>query len=431
MKEFNFKSIKGILIKNGRLMDPTNKLDKKADILIRSGKIAKIGPNLQGDKTEVLEAKGYTIFPGFFDMHAHLREPGREDQETIESGCAAAVAGGFTGLASMPDTQPATDTRSIVEFILRSAEKTMVDVSPVAAITKERKGEELAEMAELVDAGAVAFSDADHSIGNVRILRHALDYASMFDTPLIDVCEDALLAGEGLMNEGIMSTRLGMHGVPNVAEDIVVARDIHLAEYTRKPMHLAKISTARAVELIRDAKQRGVKITCDVTPHHLLLTENDLVKYDTNFKVKPPLRTKTDCDALIAGLADGTIDAISTDHSPHSPEEKEVEILVAPFGSIGLETAFPALYTNLVETGRLSLEIILEKLISAPRHILHCAPPQLKEGEKANLSMWALQEKRTFLSDSFFSRSRNAIFLNKALQGVIKGVVNKSRLWIP
>ncbi|KAA3663003.1 MAG: dihydroorotase [Calditrichaeota bacterium] len=431
VKELNFKPAKTLLIKNGRLVDPSTNLDQKVDILVRSGKIEKIGNDLNADKTEVLDATGWVVFPGFFDMHAHLREPGQEDQETIESGCAAAIAGGFTGLATMPDTHPTTDTRSVVEFILREAGKTMADVTPVAAITKNRRGEELAEMVELFAAGAVAFSDAERSLGNIRILRHALDYARMFAVPLIDVCEDAALAGEGLMNEGVMSTRLGMHGIPNVAEDVVVSRDIHLAEYTGTPVHLAKISTTRAVALVRDAKKRGVKITCDVTPHHLILTENDLVTYNTNFKVKPPLRTQADCNALIAGLKDDTIDAISTDHSPHAPEEKEVEILVAPFGSTGLETAFPALYSHLVKTNRLSLERILKKLISGPRNILKQPVPALREGEAANLSMWDLEAKRTFSAESFYSRSRNAIFLEKELSGVVKAVLNKGKIWQP
>ncbi len=429
MKEFKAKKQNEILIKGARLLDPGSKLDKVADMLLRQGKIAGIGQGFPSENADVLDVGGCVVFPGFFDLHAHLREPGFEDQETIASGCAAAIAGGFTGLCTMPDTEPVTDTRGVVEFIQRAAEKTMVDISPAAAITKDCCGAELAEMAELVQAGAVAFSDAPHSLANAGLLRHALDYACMFKVPVIDVCEHAGLAGDGLMHEGAMSTRLGMRGIPGIAEDIIISRDLHLAEYTGAAMHLAKISTKRAVELIRDAKKRGVKVTCDVTPHHCLLAEESLAHYNTDFKVKPPLRTVADREALIKGLRDGTIDAIATDHTPHSPEEKQVEILAAPFGTTGLETAFSALYSGLVQSGRLPLEILLQKISVAPRKILHLTVPALREGAPANFSIWDLQAQRQVTADSFYSRSRNSIFLNDTLQGVIKAVCNKGQIW--
>ncbi|KAA3610980.1 MAG: dihydroorotase [Calditrichaeota bacterium] len=429
MKEFNPTLAKEIFIEGGRLVDPENKLDFQANILIRNGKISAIGSEIKAEGCEILDASGCVVFPGMFDMHAHLREPGREDQETIQSGCAAAIAGGFTGLCTMPDTNPVTDSRSLVDFIKSEAEKTMVDVSPVAAITKGRKGEELAEMAELVESGVVAFSDAPRSVAHTNLLRNALDYARMFNVPIIEVCEDAELAAHGLMNEGAMSTRLGVHGIPGIAEDIIVSRNIHLAEYTGTPMHLAKISRKKSVELMRQAKKQGIKVTCDVTPHHCLLTENDLANYDTNFKVKPPLRTQADVNAIIEGLIDGTIDAIATDHAPFSPEEKQVEILVAPFGSTGLETAFPALFTHLVRTSRLSFEHLLEKMIAAPRKILNLEVPQLRKGNNANLCIWDLSAFRTVVPDEFYSRSRNSIFLTATMYGVIKAVINKKHIW--
>ena len=429
MKAFKSQNYDEVLIKGARLIDPASKLDKVADILLRDGKIAKFADEISPPGAMVIAADDKTVFPGFFDLHAHLREPGYEDQETIQSGCAAAIAGGFTGLCSMPDTSPTTDNRGTVEFIRRESGHTMVDVSPAAAITKNRDGRELAEMAELVEVGAVAFTDAPRTLADANILRHAMDYARMFNVPIIEVCEHAGLAADGLMHEGANSTRLGMHGIPGIAEDIIVSRDLHLAEYTGTRLHLAKISTRRSVELVREAKKRGVKVTCDVTPHHCLLTDASLENYDTNFKVKPPLRTASDVEALIGGLIDGTIDAIATDHSPHSPEEKQVEILVAPFGSTSLETAFSALYSGLVKSGKLALDVLVHKLVVAPRQILGLEIPQLAPGAVANFSLWHLDATRKVSADSFYSRSRNSLFLAAELNAEIAAVCNKKKLW--
>ncbi|MDD5454089.1 MAG: dihydroorotase, partial [Candidatus Ratteibacteria bacterium] len=339
-----------ILIKNGRVVDPSSKKSGISDIYIEDGKISKIGKNIKAAGAKVIDAKDRIIFPGLIDMHTHLREPGRENAETVLSGSIAAVHGGFTSICCMPNTNPAIDDASTLEFILEKAKKARCNVYPIAAITKERKGEKLSEMAELASLGAVGFSDDGNGVGDSLLMRRAMEYSLMLNVPIISHCEDESLSAGGSMNEGYVSTILGLPGIPKESEEIMVARDLMLARLTGARLHICHVSTKCSVELIREAKKRGVRVTCEVTPHHFTLTE-DAVKtlasnrpdvtsglgaeFDTNTKVNPPLRTNEDLKAIEKGLKDGTIDVIASDHAPHIYTEKEVEYENAPFGMIG------------------------------------------------------------------------------------------------
>ena len=328
---------------------------------------------------KVIDLKGNYIVPGFFDMHVHLREPGREDEETVISGCESAAHGGFTGLACMPNTQPAIDSAEVVRFIKEKAASNLVDVFPIAAATLGRKGEVLSPIAELYEAGVVGFSDDGTAIKTASILKRALEYSQMYNLPIIEHCEDESLSG-GAMNESINSTLLGLPPIPSIAEDLIVMRDIILAEYTKSKIHIAHISTKRAVQLVREAKARGIRVTAEVTPHHFTLTDDSLKTYDTNYKMNPPLRTQTDFDEIILGLKDGTIDCIASDHAPHSLEEKEAEFEYAPNGIVGLETAIGLSLSELLHKKLLTLEQLVEKLAINPRKILNLPVPEFKEG---------------------------------------------------
>lgn len=430
MKPFHSQKKDTILLKNARLLDPVNKIDQHADIHIEKGKIARIAPGIAVENIEQVDLSGNIITPGWFDMHVHFREPGREDEETIKSGCATAAAGGFTGVCPMPNTQPVADSRSIIEFMIDEAKELPVDVHPIAAATKGSQGKEITEIAELIEAGAVAFSDDGVAIATAEITRRVMEYASMFDVPIIEHCEEPTMTSGGAMHEGAMSTRLGIPGMPGVAEDIVVARDILLAEFTGARLHIAHISTARSVDLVRDAKKRGVQVTCEVMPHHFCLTDESIVSYDANFKMNPPLRTQKDVAAMIEGLKDGIIDVIATDHAPHSPEEKDVEFAAAPFGIIGLETALGLIMTKLVEPGHLSLEETIKKLSFAPRRILHLPQVALKEGEPANLTIFDPQKEWLVDHKNLYSKSRNTPFSGWKLKGAATCIYNKGMFWL-
>ena len=417
-----------LALKGGRVVDPRNGLDGTMDVLIEEGKIVAIGMDLGGSlgpqDGRVLDVSGKAVLPGLIDMHVHLREPGREDEETIETGTLAAARGGFVAVACMPNTDPPLDTGAAVTFVLSRARETgHVRVLPVGAITKGLAGVELAEVGELRKAGAVAISDDGHPVASSRVMRYAMEYASMFDIPVISHAEDVELSAGGAINEGYWSTRLGLPGIPAAAEEAMVARDILLAELTGARLHIAHVSTAGSVDLVRRAKERGVKVTCEATPHHFTLTDAATAGYDANTKVNPPLRTERDVEALRRGLADGTIDAIASDHAPHTAEEKEVEYELAAFGMIGLETALPLAITELVKTGVLALGQLVERMSYAPARILGLDWPGLVPGAPANITVVDPDASFTVDPSTFASLSRNTPFGGRRLFGRVFATV--------
>ena len=416
-----------ILFRNAKIVDGSTENNDSCDCLILNGKIAEIKPEIKvppGFEGEIFDLQNKLIFPGFLDLHVHFREPGREDEETLLSGAEAAMAGGFTAVCTMPNTQPVTDNREIIEFIFDEMKNHLVSVYPIAAITRGQKGEELVEMAELVETGVVGFSDDGKSVANSRVLRRALEYARMFDIPIIEHCEDADLAEGGAMHEGFVSTNLGIPAIPSLSEDVVVARNIMLAEFTKSKIHIAHISTKGAVELVRRAKEKHIAVTAEATPHHFTLTDKTINSFDTNFKMNPPLRSEEHVQAIIEGLKDGTIDAIATDHAPHSVEEKEVEFIAAPFGIIGLETAVGLIIQHLVKPGILTWNQVAEKLSLNPYRILGIPEPKIKTGESANLTIIDPEADWTVDKTKFKSRSRNTPYHGWKLTGKVFGVVN-------
>jgi len=420
-----------LLLKNGTIIDLIKQKAETLDILIVNGKIKQIG-SISGEEFdgEMIDITDKIVIPGLLDMHVHFREPGREDEETLMTGAAAAIAGGFTGVCTMPNTDPATDNREIIEFIIDKYKKHLVDVYPIAAITKNRKGEQLVEIAELVDAGVVAFSDDGVSVANAQVLRRALEYSRMFNVPIIEHCEDQTLTADGVMNEGFVSTKLGLAGIPSISEEIVVARNIMLADYTKGKIHIAHISTARSVELVRRAKNEGIKVTCEVTPHHFTLTDEALETFDTDKKMSPPLRTAKDVEAIINGLKDGTIDVIATDHAPHSSEEKEVEFAAAPFGIIGLETAVGLAVTQLVKKSNFTLYEVFPKMAINPYQVLGLTVPKIESSQQANLTIIDVNKTWKVDKTKFKSRSRNTPFHEWELTGYPLGVLNNNLLKI-
>lgn len=415
-----------ILFKNGKIIDGSNQDNSLFDLLIDAGKIVDIKPKIQVTAFEgdIIDLQGKFILPGFLDLHVHFREPGREDEETLLSGAQAAMAGGFTAVCTMPNTQPVTDNREVVEFLFDQMKDHLVSVFPIAAVTRGQLGNEMVEMAELVDAGVVAFSDDGKAVSNSLVLRRALEYARMFDIPIIEHCEDASLTSGGSMHEGFVATNLGIPGMPSIAEDIIVARDIMLAQYTKSKIHIAHVSTTNTVELIRQAKDRGLAVTAEATPHHFTLTDETIKSFDSNFKMNPPLRSAEHVEAILGGLKDGTIDAVATDHAPHSIEEKEVEFSAAPFGIIGLETALGLCIKQLINPGLLTWKQVIEKLSLQPYRILGIPVPQIKSGEMANMTIIDPEAKWTVDKDKLKSRSKNTPFDGWELPGKVFCVVN-------
>lgn len=420
-----------LFIQRAKIARPGAGPEKKTvNIRIREGKITAISGELAPEANEpVYDADGAFVSPGWMDMHVHLREPGYEHKETIKTGCAAAAAGGFTAVACMPNTNPAIHTRDVVEFIIKKAANLPVDVHPIACVSKERKGKSITEMADLKEGGAVAFSDDGDPVYDSHLMRIALDYASMLDMPIINHMEDLALSRPGHMHEGRVSTRLGLAGSPGIAEEVMIARDIMLAELTGGLLHVAHISTAKAVGLVRQAKAKGIRVTTEVCPHHFDLTDEEIERsrFDTNFKMHPPLRTAEDVQAMIEGLADGTIDAICTDHAPHSIEEKEVEFIYAPNGIIGLETAWPITVKRLINSKRMKLGDVLTRLIVTPREILRLPVPEIKEGADANLTFFNLDETWTVTAEGTRSKSKNTPYLGKEMTGRAMAIYNKGR----
>jgi dihydroorotase len=415
-----------LLIRGARLMDPFNGLDEKMDVLVSRGRIAAIGMGLEGQDREVIEAQGMVLAPGLLELHAHLREPGREDAETIRSGLEAALRGGYTAVCCMPNTQPALDNAAVVEGVAAKAnELGLADLFPVGCISKAREGRELAEMAlmHLSEARVRAFSDDGNGVVDAGLMRRAMEYASAFRGLIISHAEDPALARGGQVNEGKVSTDMGLRGLPSLAEEVMVARDLLLAEETGCRLHLAHLSSARSVRMLREAKGRGVPVTAEVTPHHLLLSEMDIDGYDTVYKVNPPLRTTDDVRSLREAIVDGTIDAIACDHAPHTIEDKEQEFDYAPFGMVGMESAFPMLHSELVCKGNLDFMRLIELLTSGPAGVLGLQPPDygagIAEGARADLVLLDPESEWTIDAFAFASKGRNCPFHGRRVKGKV------------
>ena len=407
-----------LLLKDGRVIDPAAKLNQVCDVLIEDGIIQKVGLDLRADQAEVYDASDKIVVPGLIDMHTHLREPGQEAKEDFASGSRAGAAGGYTTVATMPNTSPVVDTAALVTSLQKRAEDVaVIHIHIIGAVTKNQEGKELAELGDMVAAGAVAFSDDGHFDPSAKVLLSAYDYLVPFNKAIINHEEDTSLVEDGAMNEGHRSAMLGFKGRPIVAEDIAVARDIMLAEYAGAHVHVAHISSGRAVELVREAKKRGVHVTAEATPHHLTMTDALVDPADSSTKVNPPLRTAKDVNAVVAGLCNGTIDMIATDHSPHAAEEKDREYIYAPSGFPGLETAIGVLMTDLVHTGKLPLETLIERMTYAPARVFQLNAGTLREGGPADVTVidpnlvWTVDEKK------FYTRGSHSPFVGRELTG--------------
>jgi dihydroorotase len=413
-----------LLITSGRVIDPANGVDQVTDLWIRSDRILGLGPqpNLQADRT--IDATGRIVCPGLIDMHVHLREPGREEDETIATGTAAALAGGVTSVACMPNTEPALDNQAAAEFVHLQAERAgNANVFPIGAITKERKGQELAEIGGLVDGGAVAFTDDGSPVVSAEIMRRALEYCKMFDKAVLSHAEDLELTRGGVMNEGFESMRLGLRGMPGAAEEIMIYRDIALAELTGGRLHILHVSTAGGVDLIRQAKARGVRVSGEACPHHFTLTDKCLRTFDSNYKMAPPLRTAEDVQAIIAGLKDGTLEVIATDHAPHAPEKKMRELDQAPNGIIGLETLLPICIQALLEPGHLDWPRLIEKVTVQPARVLGIERGTLSAGAVADVTVIDPDVEWTIDPSKFKSKSRNCPYAGWKVRGRPEAVV--------
>jgi dihydroorotase len=409
-----------MLLKGGRVLDPSSDLDGVMDVLIEKGSITKVSKTITSKRAQIVDVDGRLVVPGLIDMHTHLREPGREDEETIESGTRAAVKGGFSAVCCMPNTEPPIDDQGTVRFILEKAEGLgKCSVHPVGAITKGRQGKELCEIGDLVMAGCVAVSDDGSPVMNGEIMRRALEYTRRFDIPVISHCEDTDMTRGWQMNEGFSSTRLGLKGYPPVAEEIMVARDIALCRYTGGRLHIAHLSTRGSLELVRKAKTEGVPVTCEVTPHHFTLNDELISSFDSSLKVNPPLRTEEDVEALIGGILDGTVDVIATDHAPHAFFEKEVEFTAAPFGMTGLETAVGLVLTELVKKRSIPLARVFACMGLNPARILNLRGGTLKPGSPADIAVIDLDRVWTVEEEQFESKSRNSPFIGRELEGQV------------
>jgi dihydroorotase len=406
-----------LLIRNGRIIDPASGLDTVGDVLVVDGKIARVG-GVGGNAEEVLDATGKIVAPGFIDMHVHLREPGLEHAETIESGSRAAVAGGFTSICCMPNTMPVNDSPMVTRFIIERARQTAAcHVFPIGAITKGSEGEEIAPIGSMKAAGVVAISDDGRPVMNARVTRRAMEFARSFDLPLIQHCEDLNLSAGGDMHEGPYSTRLGLRGIPAASEDVMVARDILLAELTGVRYHVAHLSTKNAVAMVAYAKSRGLSVTAEATPHHFAITDAELVRYDSNYKMKPPLRSDADVTAVIDGIVSGAIDAIATDHAPHTGSQKMQEFERCPFGITGLETAIGLSLETLVHSGKISVNRLVALFTTGPDRILRLGRGTLSEGGTADITVFDLDTGWTYEADRSCSRSKNSPFDGRKFRG--------------
>jgi dihydroorotase len=413
---------RGLVLAGGRILDPARGVDRTGDVVISGGKIDSVAARVEhdtlGDGFEVIDCSGAIVSPGFIDVHCHLREPGREDVETIATGAHAAAAGGFTAVCAMPNTEPVTDNQAAVGFIIRQALRAgAARVYPIGAISLGQKGEALAEFGEMVGAGAVAVSDDGRPVVSAHLMRTALEYAQAFGIPVIDHCEEPTLAAGGSMNEGVMSARLGLKGIPSEAEEIMVIRDILLARRTGGHVHLAHVSTQGSVELIRWGKERGINVTAEVTPHHLTLTETAVQGYDTHAKMNPPLRTTEDVEALREAVRDGTIDMVATDHAPHHYDAKEREFADAPFGIVGLETALALLVTRLVEPGIIDFATLVDRVSVTPARVFALPGGALDPGAPADVTVFDPRREWKVEPANFLSKGRNTPFAGMTLRG--------------
>ena len=413
-----------LLLKGGRVIDPAAGRDGEFDLLVEDGRIAKSGRDLPTDGVEVIELrKGWIVAPGLIDIHVHLREPGQEHKETIATGVAAAVAGGFTAVACMPNTDPINDHAGITQFILKkAAEANLARVYPIGAVSLGSRGEQLAELGEQKSAGCVGFSDDGRPVATALLMRRALEYAGMLGIPIIDHCEDQSLKGDGVAHEGYHASALGLRGIPGVAESLMVDRDVALAELTGTHVHICHMSARQSLRAVRAGKERGVRVTCEVAPHHFTLTDAALdgpIKYDTNLKMNPPLREEADRDAMLEGIADGTVDVIATDHAPHHLDEKMVEFDRAPFGITGLETAVPLVFDRLVHAGRIGVARAIELLSSNPARVLNLPGGSLADGVPADLVVIDPDRRTTVDAGRQRSKSRNTPFNGWELRGAV------------
>jgi len=420
-----------MVIKNGRVIDPASQTDHTADVLIADGRIAGVAKNLEAPDGEVFDATGMVVAPGFIDMHVHLREPGFEHAETIESGARAAAAGGFTSVCAMPNTKPVNDSATVTSYIVERARRLApVNVFPIGAITKGSAGEELAALGAMKAAGAVAFSDDGMPVMNARVMRRAMEFARSYDLPVIQHCEDLTLSSGGDMNEGARSVRWGLRGIPAASEDVMVARDLVLAQLTGARYHVAHISTQNAVAMVEYARRQGLRVTCEATPHHFSLADCDMAAYDSNYKMKPPLRAACDCAAVAEGLAAGTVAAIATDHAPHPGSEKMQEFERCPFGIIGLETALGLALDRLVHSGKISLVRLVELFTTGPESILRLGRGTLSPGAPADVTIFSTEAAWTYDVNQSFSRSRNSPFHGRTFRGgPIATIVNGEFVW--
>lgn len=423
-----------LLLRNGRVVDPSQSLDQGLDLLLEDGRVAALGERLDVPAdTPALDASGLVAVPGLIDLHVHLREPGFEYKETIETGCRAAVAGGFTAVCAMPNTNPVNDDPSVTRFVReRAAAAGLCHVYPIGALSKGERGEELAEIGEMVREGAVAISDDGRPVMNARLMRRALEYARSFGVRIAAHEEDTDLADGGSMHEGPVSTRIGLKGIPAAAEEVMVARDVLLTELTGGSLHLCHLSTRGSLDLVRMARRRGIDVTCEVTPHHFMLSDEDLAasNYDTNWKMNPPLRSRDDVEAVLQGIYDGTVDAIVTDHAPHHADEKELDFADAPFGIVGLETAVSLALDRLVHGRVIGLLQLVRLMSTRPAELFGLPGGTLKEGAPADVTLLDLRKRVTVDPDRFRSKSRNTPFAGLQLRGApVATIVGGRIVW--
>ncbi|MEN3338209.1 MAG: dihydroorotase [Acidobacteriota bacterium] len=422
-----------LILKGGRVVDPASARDGVFDVLVEDGRIARVGKDLPVDGADVFEMKrGWIVAPGLIDIHVHLREPGQEHKETVATGTAAAVAGGFTAVACMPNTEPVNDHAGITQFILKkAAEAQLARVYPIGAVSIGSRGEQLAELGEQKLAGCVAFTDDGRPVATALLMRRALEYAGMLGVPVIDHCEDPSLKGDGVAHEGYFASQLGLRGIPGAAESIMVERDISLAELAGAHVHIAHMSARQSLRAVRAGKERGVRVTCEVAPHHFTLTDEALdgpVKYDTNLKMNPPLRSSEDRDAMLDGIADGTVDVIATDHAPHHADEKMVEFDRAPFGIVGLETAVPIVFDRLVHAGRISIGRMIELLSTNPAKVMNVPGGTLAEGVPGDITILAPDAQVTIAAAAMRSKSKNTPFDGWQMTGAVVATIVGGRI---